>query len=123
MQFSLSAFELGRPGAHPQLVTTIENAFKSELNIHGTFQRMHHALQVYNSIFNKLTPNPSMIDTYITSMGLNAEDVFKNLSNLTFRIKYTGFNSQTGTYFNSSPALPISGSLPNKGTVQLIKPQ
>ena len=122
MQFSLYGFELNRPGMHPQVVTTSENLFKSELNIQRPFVRMHHALQVYHTIFNKLNPSATMIDTYINSMGLNADDVFKNLSNLTFRIKYTGFNSQTGTYFNSSPALPTSGSLPNKGTVQFIKP-
>jgi hypothetical protein len=122
MQFSLYGFELNRPGMHPQVVTTSENLFKSELNIQRQFVRMHHALQVYHTIFNKLNPSATMIDTYINSMGLNTDDIFKNLSNLTFRIKYTGFNSQTGTYFNSSPALPTSGSLTSKGTVQFIKP-
>jgi hypothetical protein len=122
MHFALNGFELNRPGMHPQIVTTIENAFISELKIDRQFVRMHHAMQVYNGIFNKINPNPNMIDTYISSMGIDASDVFKNLNNLTFRVKYSGFGSQSGTYFNSNTTLPVSGSLPNKGSVQFIKP-
>lgn len=119
---SLYGFELNRAGAHPQIVTTPENAFIRELNIQSQFARMHHSLKVYDFIFNRIVPNPNLMDLYVNNQGINSNDIFNSLNQLTFRIKYTAFQNQQGAFFNTTPEMPVSGSLTGKGSVQFIKP-
>jgi hypothetical protein len=62
------------------------------------------------------------MDLYVNNQGINSNDIFNSLNQLTFRIKYTAFQNQQGAFFNTTPEMPVSGSLTGKGSVQFIKP-
>lgn len=116
-------FQPNRPGSMPQWITTLSNLGRAQLVIPSSYGRMYHALRVYEQVFNRNTPNPNFIDTYMNAMGINVNDVFRNLNSLTFRVRYSAFNARGDAFFNDQfESLVPSSALVNKGTFQLIKP-
>ena len=84
------------PNSHPQFVSS-GIIMSSGLSIENSFLRMYHSLQIYSAIFDRDVPNINNFDAYFNSLGIDANNIYKDLTNLTLTINesysYMGSNS------------------------------
>lgn len=89
-------YERNMPNSHPQFVSS-GIIMSSGLSIENSFLRMYHSLQIYSAIFDRDVPNINNFDAYFNSLGIDANNIYKDLTNLTLTINesysYMGSNS------------------------------